>query len=92
MVFPPLTEIGDNMLTNFLKWGQKRIEEIPNDDKIAIDQKDIEIGKIQARLDKFKDKMGFLETTKESCLEYREMKKEIQSKVVDDVKKQDGGQ
>ena len=85
MVFPPLTEIGDNMLTNFLKWGQKRIEEIPNDDNI-------EIGKIQARLDKFKDKMVFLETTKESCLEYREMKKEIQSKVVDDVKKQDGGQ
>ena len=73
MVFPPLTEIGDNMLTNFLKWGQKRIEEIPNDDKIAIE-------------------MVFLETTKESCLEYREMKKEIQSKVVDDVKKQDGGQ
>lgn len=78
-MFPPLTEIGDNMLSNFLSWGQKRIAEIPKDDKVAADQKDVEIGKIQARLDKFKEKMNFLSSTKENYIEAREYKKQIQS-------------
>ncbi len=52
------------MLNNFLAWGGKRIDEIPNDAQVSAENKSIEISKLNDRLGKFKDKMGFLENLK----------------------------
>ena len=57
-MFPPLHEIGTNMCENMLSWGQKRKEDIRNDPKIS--DKDDEIKKLAERLDKFKEKMMFV--------------------------------
>lgn len=57
-VLPPLHGIGSNMLNNFQSWGEKRKLEIMNDDK-PIDKSE-ECRKMDERLGKFRDKMGFL--------------------------------
>jgi hypothetical protein len=62
------------MTENFGKWGQKRIDEIPNDAKVLPENKEAEIGKLKDRLGKFKDKMGFLTKCQELTLEAREKK------------------
>jgi len=79
MIFPTLNSIGDNMLSNFLLWGQKRLDEIPNDQKVLVENKSIEIGKLNDRLKKFKEKMAFLDKCKEVLSEARENKTAILS-------------
>jgi hypothetical protein len=77
-IFPPLTEIGDNMTANFVRWGEKRIAQIPTDPTMAQKSqadKDTEIGKIKDRLRKFKEKMQFLEGCKTLTAEARHAKK-----------------
>ncbi len=73
-IFPPLTDIGDNMLNNFLSWGNRRILEIPQDEKIAPENRAVEIGKLNDRLGKFKDKMSFLAKFKSNIQEARKQK------------------
>ena len=63
-IFPPLTEMGDNMLNNFCCWAEKRKEEISQDAAIA--DKATEIQKLDDRMGKFKEKMSFLAKVKES--------------------------
>lgn len=77
-IFPPLYGIGDNMTNNFIQWGDKRINEIPIDPKLATmtaENKQLEIGKIQDRLKKFKEKMQFLEICKTKTLDATTSKK-----------------
>lgn len=77
-IFPPLTEIGDNMTTNFVTWGQKRIAEIPTDPAMAsksVAEKEAEVGKISDRLKKFKEKMEFLDSCKTITANARHSKK-----------------
>lgn len=76
-IFPSLHEIGDNMTDNFCTWGQKRLEEIPNDPKIAAENKNTEIGKLEDRLKKFKDKMSFLDKCRDIIDEAREKKEAL---------------
>lgn len=67
--FPPLHEIGQNMLNNFLSWGDKRREEIMRDDKIA--DKAEECRKLDERLNKFSEKLSFVQNLKEMPLRKR---------------------
>ena len=81
-IFPPLTIIGDNMLDNFLKWGQKRIAEIPVDVKIgliSIENRAVEITKLEDRLKKFTDKMNYLTVCKEKLAAARIEKNTVQA-------------
>ena len=64
--FPSLHEVGTNMTTNFALWGQKRLEEIPNDDNVTPENKATEISKLESRLAAFKDKMAFLDKCRDS--------------------------
>jgi hypothetical protein len=62
-VLPPLHGIGSNMLNNFQSWGEKRKLEIMSDEKVA--DKSDECRKLDERLGKFRDKMGFVNTLRE---------------------------
>ncbi len=68
------------MLSNFLMWGAKRIEEIPADVKILDENKALEITKLNDRLGKFKEKMRFLENQKMSLASAIVQKSEIKRK------------
>ncbi len=83
-IFPPLYSIGENMNNNFILWGDKRIEEIPIDSKLSTmtpENKQLEIGKIQDRVKKFKEKMQFLETCKSKTNEAAINKKNKKPKI-----------
>lgn len=60
-IFPPLREIGDTLVSNYVSWARLRIDEI----RVAMDgstpeKKEEEIQKMEERIQKFKDKMAFL--------------------------------
>ena len=76
-IFPTLTGIGDNMRDNFVSWGNKRIAEIPNDDKVAPENKQTDIGKLEDRLNKFKDKMLFLDKCRDILDEAKDEKDDV---------------
>jgi hypothetical protein len=63
-LFPPLKETGDNMLGNYLQWGEKRKEEIRGTEEAVMtrEKKEEEVKKLDERMVKFKEKMGFLNT------------------------------
>ena len=65
------------MLENFLEWGHKRIDEIPNDLKITAENKSIEIGKLEDRLKKFSEKMNFLSSCNSDMAEATEAKRKV---------------
>lgn len=58
-IFHPLQDIGHMMLDNFTAWGNKRKEEIKasHDDEA---KKVEECSKLDDRMNKFKDKMAYL--------------------------------
>ena len=61
-------------------WGKKRIAEIPVDVKLSlmpVENKTIEIGKVEDRLKKFTDKMIYLDTCKTKLADAVEAKKKI---------------
>ena len=62
------------MTENFVTWGHKRIEEIPGDEKIPAEKKSAEIGKLEDRLKRFQEKMGFLDKCREQINGAREKK------------------
>jgi hypothetical protein len=68
-IFPPLHEIGHNMMTNFVSWGEKRREEIMKDDKIS--DKTEECRKLDERLNKFREKFAFVNNLQEMPLRKR---------------------
>jgi hypothetical protein len=68
-IFPPLHEIGENMLINYQQWGNKRKEEIAGD--VTISDKVGESKKVDDRLGKFKEKMNFLQNLKDMPLRKR---------------------
>lgn len=68
-IFPPLHEIGQNMLNNYIGWGEKRRGEIMADDKIA--DKAEECRKLDERLGKFREKLGFVQNLREMPLRKR---------------------
>jgi hypothetical protein len=74
-LFPPLTDIGDNMATNFQCWGQKRIAEIQADEKMTPENKEVEVGKLEGRLKGFSGKMAFMDGLKTDLADARENKK-----------------
>ena len=55
-------EIGDNLLNNFLSWGDRRKEDIEKD--VSIMDKQEEVRKLEERLKKFREKMTFLSEMK----------------------------
>jgi hypothetical protein len=60
-IFPPLKEIGETMLTNYLKWGKLREDEIRTVmDGTSPEKKEEELKKMTERMQKFKEKMAFL--------------------------------
>lgn len=61
-ILPPVNEIGDNLLNNFLSWGEKRKGDIEKD-ALIVDKVE-EIKKLDERLKKFKEKMSFLTDVK----------------------------
>ena len=62
-LFPPLKEAGENMLGNYILWGEKRKEEIRvAEDGSTAEKKEEEIKKLDDRIIKFKDKMSYLNT------------------------------
>jgi hypothetical protein len=63
-IFPPLHEIGSNMLNNFQSWGEKRKQDILNDTKTTVDKPE-ECRKVEERLGKFRDKLSFVTGFKE---------------------------
>jgi len=58
-VFPPLTEIGDQMLVNFTSWGDRRKGELQLNSESVTPAAEEEGRKLEERINKFKDKMGF---------------------------------
>lgn len=58
-VFPPLHEIGSNMLNNFQSWGERRKLDIMEDMKSTADKPE-ECRKVDERLGKFSDKLNFV--------------------------------
>jgi len=58
-VFPPLTEIGDQMLVNFTSWGDRRRGELQLHSDSVTAAAEEEGRKLDERINKFKDKMGF---------------------------------
>jgi hypothetical protein len=60
-IFPNLKEIGDAMLTNYLRWGKLREDELRTImDGSSPEKKEEELKKMAERMQKFKDKMAFL--------------------------------
>lgn len=61
-VLPTLNEIGANMANNFNEWGLRRLRELePKDGGSA---KPEEATKLEERLQKFRDRMAFVNTLK----------------------------
>lgn len=63
-ILPALHDIGQNMTDNLKSWGSLRVSEIENSE---MENKEEEVGKINARVDKFNNAMGFLGNLKDSC-------------------------
>lgn len=63
-IFPPLHEIGSNMLNNFQSWGEKRKLDIMSDIKSTADKPE-ECRKVDERSGKFRDKLNFVSAYKE---------------------------
>jgi hypothetical protein len=65
-LFPPLKETGENMLGNYLQWGEKRKEEIKNSEEVGMtkEKKEEEVKKLDDRMGKFKERMSYLQTLK----------------------------
>ena len=60
-ILPSLNEIGANMANNFNEWGLRRLKEIAPKDGSG---KTEEATKLEERLQKFKDRMAFVNTLK----------------------------
>ena len=56
-IFPPLHQIGTNIMLNYTGWGEKRKEEIMVDEKIP--NKVEECKKLDERIAKFKERQSF---------------------------------
>ena len=61
-IFPPLHQIGTNIMLNYTGWGEKRKGEIMVDDKIP--NKAEECKKLDERIAKFKERQSFTEALK----------------------------
>ena len=60
-LFPPLKEIGETLLGNYLQWSKLREDEIRTlMDGSTTEKKEEEIKKVEERILKFKEKMLFL--------------------------------
>ncbi len=60
-LFPPLKETGENMLNNYLQWGEKRKEEIRlTNDGSSNEKKEEDVKNLEGRMNKFQDKMAYL--------------------------------
>ncbi|RYH32746.1 hypothetical protein EON65_00160 [archaeon] len=57
-IFPPLHEIGSNMLTNFQSWGDKRKQELIIENKLE------DVRKLEERVGKFGEKFASLQQYK----------------------------
>ena len=57
-ILPTLHEIGGNMANNFNQWGLKRLAELAPKDGSS--QRPEEAVKLEERLQKFKDRMNFV--------------------------------
>ena len=62
--FPKLHEIGKNVTSNYVSWGERRKAEIIAYDSMAPDAKEEECRKLEDRIYKFKVKMGFIKDLK----------------------------
>jgi len=56
-IFPPLHQIGTNIMLNYTGWGERRKKEIMVDDKVA--NKEEECKKLDDRIAKFKEKQSY---------------------------------
>ena len=63
-ILPALNSIGDTMVENMANWGRLRKEEIQGSE---MENKDEEVDKLDARVEKFNSTMSFLGTLKDSC-------------------------
>ena len=62
-LFPPLKELGELMLANYVQWGEKRKDEIRTvSDGSTPEKREEEVKKLEDRIGKFRDKMSFLAT------------------------------
>lgn len=59
-VFPPLFEIGQHMTANFTNWGERRKQELVDDEKLSAEAKPEEVRKVTERISKYRDRMAFL--------------------------------
>jgi predicted fused transcriptional regulator/phosphomethylpyrimidine kinase len=60
-LFPPLKEMGEMMLNNYVLWGNKRINEIRTvADGSTPEKREEEVKKLEGRVQNFRDKMAFL--------------------------------
>jgi hypothetical protein len=64
-LFPPLYEMGMNLMDNYQSWGEKKKEEINNDSTLSNENQEIEVKKLQERINKFHDKFAFINKYKE---------------------------
>ena len=62
-LFYPLYPIGDSILTNYLKWGEKRREEIYCDNTIV--DKEEEMMKVDSRMENFRAKFEVLDSLRD---------------------------
>lgn len=61
-IFPPLKEMGTHMTNNFAEWGEKRrVEILDTDNGSSEDAKQLDAQKMTERIDKFKEKMAFVD-------------------------------
>lgn len=63
-IFPPLHEIGSNMLNNFKQWSDKRKMEIESDSSMDVTKKAEETRKLDDRIGKFTEKLAFTQQYK----------------------------
>lgn len=61
-IFPPLHEMGTNLMLNYAAWGERRKGEIKLDEKIA--DKVGECGKLDDRIVKFQERQSFVNALK----------------------------
>jgi cAMP-specific phosphodiesterase 4 len=64
-LFPPLHELGNNMLNNFQSWGERRKMEILDDEATPGLDKPEECRKMDERLGKFNARMAFVNQLRE---------------------------
>lgn len=65
-LFPPLYEVGFNILNNFASWGDLRKENILDD--VSISNKVEELQKVDERVEAFRQKMAYLGDLKAKVL------------------------